>query len=129
METKMSIKTLINSTALAAALTLGAAHANAETVFSTLAGLQAEPMHTAAMEAQGRLFIDPPSGNLVDPFGQIFAYDPATGSYFDENGNAWSLSFGTQYLADGSVVDVFGNLVGNWSPGGASIVLAGGRRP
>lgn len=144
----MDIKNLLNSTILAAALTLGIAEAHAETSFGTLAGVQADPMSADEMEAtQGRFFYDPISGNLADVFGNIFAYDPETGTYSDPNGKPWTLAylgdpnepyvqgldflmddtaqsgivgfnmFGTQLLADGSIVDVFGTVVGSWGPG------------
>jgi hypothetical protein len=57
METKMTIRTTLKS-AIAAALMLAiAAQANAESAFGTLAGIEAEPMNAAEMEAtQGRWY-------------------------------------------------------------------------
>jgi hypothetical protein len=63
METKMTIKTMFKS-AIAAALTLAVvAQAQAETQFSTLAGIEADPMNAAEMEAtQGKnVFIPSPA--------------------------------------------------------------------
>jgi hypothetical protein len=94
METKMTIKTTLKFAILAGALTLSVAQAHAETSFSTLAGIEAETMNAAEMEAtQGRFFIDPLSGNLADVFGNVYAYDPDTGTHSDEAGNRHWLGY------------------------------------
>jgi len=52
METKTTIKTTLKPAIAAAALMLAVVvQAEAETAFSTLAGIEAEPMNAAEMEA------------------------------------------------------------------------------
>jgi hypothetical protein len=78
----MTIKTTLKSAIAAAALTLAVAtQANAETAFGTLAGIEAEPMSAAEMEAtQGRSILTGFNG-LTGQFG-ICVAGSCTGSHF-----------------------------------------------
>ena len=90
----MTIKTILTSALLAATMIATGSQAQAESSFSTLAGIAAEPMSAAEMEAtQGRFFVDPLSGNLWDYFGNVFVYDPANNVYVDQDGNSYKLGY------------------------------------
>ena len=102
----MTSKPTLKSAIAAAVLTLTVAvQAEAENQFSTLAGIEAEPMNAAEMEAtQGKGFYMDGLGNLMDVYGTIYRIVPCAfncgpaglldfGLYLDPYGNQWVLDF------------------------------------